>query len=214
MSEEFLAHVFEAFAREDSSNTVMETEGVGLGLAIAKRLVEEMGGEIRCESQPGKGTEFICTYTLKIGTPADLKQKEDVRMDELHLGAKRILLVEDNELNREISREILKGEGFLVEEAADGIEAVEKVVSSKSGHYDLILMDIQMPNMDGYEATRQIRKLQEHGRCDVPIIAVTANAFVEDRRTAIAAGMDAHISKPINVGELNKAILQIFDKSH
>ena len=121
--------------------------------------------------------------------------------------------MEDNELNREISREILKGDGFLVEEAADGLEAVKKVRDAEPGHYDLILMDIQMPNMDGYEATRQIRKLKEKGRFDVPIIAVTANAFVEDRRSAMEAGMDEHISKPIDIGELNKAILRIFGGS-
>ena len=211
MSKAFQRVVFDAFERENSS-AVMGNEGAGLGLAIAKRLVEELGGSITCESEEGKGSEFICTYTFRIGTEADLEQETKVDLAPLHIEGKRVLLVEDNELNREICREILESNGFLVEEAADGDIAVEKVRTAKEGQYDLVLMDVQMPRMNGYEATKRIRALENPTLAQIPVIAVTANAFEEDKRAAKEAGMDAHIPKPINVNELKQTIARLFQK--
>ena len=210
MSPEFCRKVFEAFERENSSST-NGIEGSGLGLAITKRLVDAMGGTITCRSEQGKGSEFTFILTVRVGTEADLPQ--DVITDaegrvlddqELNLSGKRVLLVEDNELNREISRELLANEGILVEEAEDGEMAVQKVRAAKPGYYDMVLMDIQMPKMDGYEATRQIRALSDPALAQIPIVAVTANAFEEDRREAKEAGMNGHIAKPISVKQLRE----------
>lgn len=212
MQEEFRKKIFDAFERENNS-VVTGIEGAGLGLTIVKRLVEEMGGNIQCKSEPGKGSEFTCTFTFRIGTKADLEDETDEDIAHVNVAGKRVLLVEDNALNREISREILAGKGFIVEEANDGDVAVEKVAASPAGYYDLILMDIQMPKMDGYEATRRIRNLPDKKLAGIPIIAVTANAFAEDRRAAIKAGMDGHISKPINISELNKVIISILKEN-
>lgn len=212
MQEEFRKKIFDAFERENNS-VVTGIEGAGLGLTIVKRLVEEMGGNIQCKSEPGKGSEFTCTFTFRIGTKADLENEADEDIVHVNVAGKRVLLVEDNALNREISREILAGKGFIVEEANDGDVAVEKVAASPAGYYDLILMDIQMPKMDGYEATRRIRNLPDKKLAGIPIIAVTANAFAEDRRAAIKAGMDGHISKPINISELNKVIISILKEN-
>ena len=210
MSPEFCRKVFEAFERENSSST-NGIEGSGLGLAITKRLVDAMGGTITCRSEQGKGSEFTFILTVRVGTEADLPQ--DVITDaegrvlddqELNLSGKRVLLVEDNELNREISRELLANEGILVEEAEDGEMAVQKVRAAKPGYYGMVLMDIQMPKMDGYEATRQIRALSDPALAQIPIVAVTANAFEEDRREAKEAGMNGHIAKPISVKQLRE----------
>jgi CheY-like chemotaxis protein len=205
MSEEFRRRVFDAFERENNS-VVSGIEGSGLGLAITKRLVEELGGAITCRSEPGKGSEFVCTYTLRTGTAADAAPELPESGERLHAVGRRVLLVEDNALNREISREILSDAGFLVEEADDGDAAVEKVRWSAPGHYDLILMDVQMPRMDGYEATRRIRALPDPQLSHIPILAVTANAFAEDRQAALEAGMDGHIAKPVSVQALELAI--------
>ena len=210
MSPEFCRKVFEAFERENSSST-NGIEGSGLGLAITKRLVDEMGGTITCRSEQGKGSEFTFILTVRVGTEADLPQDvitdaEGRVLDDqaLNLSGKRVLLVEDNELNREISRELLANEGILVEEAEDGEMAVQKVRAAKPGYYDMVLMDIQMPKMDGYEATRQIRALSDPALAQIPIVAVTANAFEEDRREAKEAGMNGHIAKPISVKQLRE----------
>ena len=212
MEQEFRKRIFEAFERENNS-VVTGVEGAGLGLTIVKRLVEGMGGSISCESEPGKGSEFICTYTMRVGTENDLEQEASMQADQLSVSGKRVLLVEDNALNREISREILESSGFVVDEANDGDVAVEKVTASTPGYYELVLMDIQMPKMDGYEATRRIRALSDEKLAGIPIIAVTANAFEEDRREAVQAGMDGHIAKPINPGQLNKIIAGILNKN-
>ena len=211
MSEEFRRRVFDAFERENNS-VVSGIEGSGLGLAITKRLVEELGGAITCRSEPGKGSEFVCTYTLRTGTAADAAPELPERGERLHAAGRRVLLVEDNALNREISREILSGAGFLVEEADDGDVAVEKVRRSAPGHYDLILMDVQMPRMDGYEATRRIRALPDPQLSHIPILAVTANAFAEDRQAALEAGMDGHIAKPVSVQALELAIARLLSR--
>ena len=211
MSEEFRRRVFDAFERENNS-VVSGIEGSGLGLAITKRLVEELGGAITCRSEPGKGSEFVCTYTLRTGTAADAAPELPESGERLHAAGRRVLLVEDNALNREISREILSDAGFLVEEADDGDAAVEKVRWSAPGHYDLILMDVQMPRMDGYEATRRIRALPDPQLSHIPILAVTANAFTEDRQAALEAGMDGHIAKPVSVQALELAIARLLSR--
>ena len=201
MSEEFMAHVFEAFERENRS-VVTGIEGSGLGLTIAKRLIEQMGGTLTCQSEQGKGTEFVVTIRLKIGSKQDMEASDISKETMLDCEGKRVLLVEDNELNREISCEILRNEGFLVEEAEDGDVAVEMVKNAADGYYDIVLMDIQMPRMSGYEATRHIRALEDTEKSQIPIIAVTANAFEEDKIEAMKAGMNGHIAKPVKVEEL------------
>ncbi len=208
MSEEFCVRVFEAFERERTS-TVDGIQGTGLGLAITKSLLEQMDGDIICRSEKGVGTEFIFTVTFKTGTLDDLPTKVDNIVGKSDFGGKRILLVEDNELNREIANDILEEFGFIMETAEDGDVAVEMVENSQPGHYDLILMDIQMPRMDGYTATRQIRSINDRELASIPIIAMTANAFAEDRQNAIEAGMNEHIAKPIDVPKLISVLQQM-----
>ena len=219
MSPEFCGHVFEAFEREHSSST-NGIEGSGLGLAITKRLVDEMGGTITCQSEQGAGSEFTFVLTFRVGTEEDLPRDVITDADgqileekELDMSGKRVLLVEDNELNREISRELLENEGILVEEAEDGDAAVEIVRNSVPGYYDMVLMDIQMPKMDGYEATRQIRALSDPALSQIPIVAVTANAFEEDRHAAREAGMNGHIAKPISVKQLREQMARCMKTS-
>lgn len=209
MSEEFCARVFEPFEREKTS-TVDGIQGTGLGLAITKSLIDQMDGTINCRSEKGVGTEFIFTVTFKTGTEADLPKKAANLSAKSDFTEKRILLVEDNELNREIAHEILEEYGFLIEAAEDGDIAVDMVKDSVPGYYDLILMDIQMPRMDGYEATREIRKLEDPALANIPIIAMTANAFAEDRKNAMDAGMNEHVAKPIDVPKLINVLQQMF----
>lgn len=205
MSKEFCEHLFQPFEREKTS-IVSGIEGSGLGLAIARHLVEQMGGTITCESEQGKGSRFVITVCFKVGTKEDLEEFQKNGKGVLDCTGKRVLLVEDNELNREISREILLEEGFVVEEADDGDVAVEKIRNSEPGYYDLVLMDVQMPRMNGYEATRQIRALSVPYQSKIPILALTANAFESDKREAMEAGMNGHISKPIRRKELREQI--------
>ena len=199
ISKEFQPHIFEAFAREEQP-VGTSIGGTGLGLSIVKNLVNIMDGTIHLESEKGKGTEFVVSLHLKV----DNEKKTAVPgasddHEKLDVAGKSVLLVEDNELNREIAYEILSGAGFVVDTACDGQEAVEKVLGAPAGTYDIVLMDIQMPRMNGYEAARAIRELQDPGKAGIPIIALTANAFSSDRDEALAAGMDGHISKPIDV---------------
>ena len=213
MSEEFIAHIFEPFSREQTS-TVSGIEGMGLGMAIVKKIVDRMDGTIAVKSRQGKGTEVTVILPFKVsGQPneweANTRKKivqiqrfsEDKNFENLFKG-KKILLTEDNELNREIAVELLKEEGFILDTAEDGTIAVEKMRTAKPGQSDLILMDIQMPIMDGYEATRQIRKLENPETANIPIVAITANAFEEDRQKALEAGMNEHVSKPIDMERL------------
>lgn len=213
MSEEFIAHIFEPFSREQTS-TVSGIEGMGLGMAIVKKIVDRMDGTIAVKSRQGKGTEVTVILPFKVsGQPneweANTRKKivqiqrfsEDKNFENLFKG-KKILLTEDNELNREIAVELLKEEEFILDTAEDGTIAVEKMRTAKPGQYDLILMDIQMPIMDGYEATRQIRKLENPETANIPIVAITANAFEEDRQKALEAGMNEHVSKPIDMERL------------
>lgn len=199
MSEEFQKHVFELFEREqDSTNSGVE--GCGIGLTIIQKLTRLMGGTITVHSVLGQGTEFVIDLKLEVVSEESEKyfiENENSITTDCFRG-KRVLIVEDNELNREITSELLKDEGFLIEEATNGVEAIDKVIHSKSGYFDLILMDIQMPVMDGYKATREIRRMKESALAGIPIVALTANTFEEDKKKCFAAGMNGHIEKPIN----------------
>ena len=206
MSKEFAEKMFRAFERERTS-TDSGQGGTGLGLAITKSIVDLMGGTIEVITSPGSGTEMIIRLKLKIAAEADIAiAQEDESTEEaeesVDFTGKRLLLVEDNEVNREIAVLILSQYGFVIETAENGKIAVEKVIASAAGYYAAILMDIQMPVMDGYEATRQIRSLPDPALANVPILAMTANAFKEDELAAEQAGMQAHIAKPIDVDKM------------
>lgn len=204
MSEEFLKTIFEPFTRAQSS-TVSKIQGSGLGMSITKQLINIMGGSIDIKSKEGVGTEATVVFDFVLADkPAETENKEFV----FDFTGKKILLVEDNEMNREIATDILEDEGFIVDIAEDGNIAVEKVKNSKPGDYDLVLMDVQMPIMDGYEATRQIRAIEDIQLSNIKIIAMTANAFEEDKAVAIEAGMNAHISKPIDVRILKSVLAE------
>lgn len=221
MSEEFLKHLFEPFEREQTS-TISGIQGTGLGLTITKNIIDMMNGSITVESEEGKGTEFTVSFRFRTaeshgktgdvqGVEVQADDKDNEALDELFAG-KKILLAEDNELNQEIAKAILEEAGFVIDIVNDGTEAVETIKRVAAGTYDLILMDIQMPVMDGYEASRTIRALDDTARASVPIIAMTANAFDEDRKNALDAGMNGHISKPIDVTKLMEALKEIFTK--
>ena len=206
MSEEFLAKIFDTFARERNS-TVSGIEGTGLGMSIVKKLVELMGGTIDIKSEQGKGTRVTICFTLKLCSEETEESGE--ANEALELREKRVLLTEDNEMNREIARTILEESGLVVEEAEDGTVAVEKVSMSGPGYYDFVLMDIQMPVMNGYEATKKIRELDNPDLAQIPIIAMTANAFGEDKERALKAGMNAHIAKPVDFKKLLETLQSI-----
>ena len=205
MSEEFQKVQYQLFERERTS-TVTRTEGTGLGLAIVKRLVDMLQGRIECESQVGKGTTYSLYFTLKLLPDRELQAAGTAKKISVQdLVGKEILLVEDNELNMEIAQIVLKKAGLVIDTAENGSEAVAKAQAKR---YDMILMDIQMPVMNGYEATRAIRQLEDKHLADVPIIAMTANAFQEDKEKALSEGMDGHVAKPLKVEELLKTMQQ------
>jgi len=202
MSEDYLPHIFEEFSREHTS-TESKVVGTGLGLPIVKALIDLMGGTIEIESEAGKGTKTTVMIPFEIATQEQIleeqqKEKEFVPED---IKGKRILVAEDNELNAEITLTVLKEKGLLVERAANGKECVEMLKEKPADYYDMILMDIQMPEMDGYQATEMIRNLGD-SRAAVPIVAMTANAFEEDRQKALDADMNAHVSKPVDMNVL------------
>ncbi len=196
MNKEFLSHIFEPFERERTS-TISRTQGVGLGMSITKSLVDLMGGTIRVLSEVDEGTEFVLQFTFKM---QKTEQQPSVGTEYTNdFSGKRLLLVEDNELNMEIANELLCNAGFSVETAQNGQIAVEMVQNSAVGYYDVILMDIQMPVMDGYQATRKIRSLERKDLSEIPIIALTANVLDEDKKKALSNGMNAHIAKPLDI---------------
>ena len=211
MSKEYLPTLFDAFTRERNT-TVGKISGTGLGMPIVKNLVEMQGGTIEVESEPGKGSRFIVTLEHPIADEAHYKPQEQEAKSaqgaEL-LKGKRILLAEDNDLNAEIALFILQNMGLEVERVEDGAQCVSRLEQQPSGTYDLILMDVQMPKMDGYEATQAIRALDDKEKAAIPIVAMTANAFAEDRERALAAGMNGHIAKPIDVKKLERVLLQL-----
>ena len=193
--------MFEAFERERNS-TVSGIQGTGLGMAITKSIVDLMGGVIEVETAPGVGTEFIINVAFELPELSAPDVRDDTESEApaaMDFTGVTLLLVEDNFVNREIATLILQESGFVLDTAENGKEAVDKVTASAPGDYDAILMDIQMPVMDGYEATRAIRGLEDPALADIPIIAMTANAFSEDKKAAEAAGMNGHIAKPIDV---------------
>ena len=206
MSEEFQKHIFEQFARERTS-TVSKIQGTGLGMAITKSLVDMMGGRITVKSEQGKGSEFTISLRFPIGE-AKTGQTPPAAKASAFTG-KKLLVVEDNELNLEIASTLLKEAGFEVDTAENGKIAVEKVEAASADRYDLILMDIQMPEMDGYEATRRIRALPDAKKAALPIVAMTANAFEDDRKNALHAGMNGHIAKPLDIQKLFQVLSEL-----
>ena len=204
MTEEFQKHIFEPFAQEHTGSRT-KFPGTGLGMAIAKNLVEKMGGTITLESEYGVGTTFVIRVPFKIDLDAD-KREEQKDISEKSIKGLHILLAEDNELNMEIAEFLLQNEGADVTKAWNGQEAVELFRKSGPGGFDVILMDIMMPVMNGYEATKMIRSLDREDAKEIPIIAMTANAFTEDRIRAKEAGMDEHVAKPVDVELLIKVI--------
>ncbi len=210
MSEEFQKKAFEQFERERTS-TESGVSGSGLGLSIIKRLADLMGGHAEIVSELGRGTEISVYLPLPFaeeGTPSGGRELSEA----LALEGKRVLLVEDNEFNREIGRYILEELGMRVEEAENGLVSVNRLLEAPVGYFDLVLMDLQMPIMDGYTATKEIRGIKEPSVASIPILAMTANAFEEDKQRCLAVGMNGHIGKPIDVGVLAKALSELWKK--
>lgn len=209
MSQDYLPHIFEEFSREHTS-TETRVAGTGLGLPIVKSLVDRMGGTIEVESEEGKGTRFIMKFSFPVSLENQVREKEKQNIPDIteKLEGKRILLAEDNELNAEIAETVLEETGIKVKHVEDGIQCIEELKKMPEKYYDVILMDVQMPNMDGYTATQRIRDLDD-SRAEIPIIAMTANAYDEDRRKAQEAGMDGFLAKPLDVDEMMCLLAQI-----
>lgn len=209
MSQDYLPHIFEEFSREHTS-TETRVAGTGLGLPIVKSLVDRMGGTIEVESEEGKGTRFIMKFSFPVSLENQVREKEKQNIPDIteKLEGKRILLAEDNELNAEIAGTVLEETGIKVKHVEDGIQCIEELKKMPEKYYDVILMDVQMPNMDGYTATQRIRDLDD-SRAEIPIIAMTANAYDEDRRKAQEAGMDGFLAKPLDVDEMMRLLAQI-----
>ena len=202
MSQEFQKHIFEPFERERTS-TVSKVEGSGIGMGIVKKLVGLMGGTVEVESKIGVGSTFTVTIPCRIASQEETQAKRDTTSsDKKSLSGTKILLAEDNDLNAEIAVELLQEEGCTVDRAKDGVECVDMLEKAANGTYQLILMDIQMPVMNGYDAAKKIRRMEDLPKADIPIIAMTANAFSEDKQAALDAGMNDHVSKPINMNVL------------
>ena len=206
ISKEYVPYIFDAFTRERSSSE-SGIIGTGLGLRIVKSFVDLMNGDISVKSEPGKGTCFTVEISCRKIPEEELQQQMEEQPENVSLAGRRLLLAEDNGLNAEIAMTILQDADAEVELAADGKIAVDKLQDVPAGYYDAILMDIQMPNMNGYEATKAIRKLTDE-RAKMPIIAMTANAFEEDRQAALAAGMDDYVAKPVEISELFRTIMK------
>ena len=202
MSQEFQKHIFEPFERERTS-TVSKVEGSGIGMGIVQKLVGLMGGTVEVESKIGVGSTFTVTIPCRIASQEETQAKRDTTpSDEKSLRGVKILLTEDNDLNAEIATELLQEEGCTVDRAKDGVECVDMLEKAANGTYQVILMDIQMPVMNGYDAAKKIRRMEDSPKADIPIIAMTANAFSEDKQAALDAGMNDHVAKPINMNVL------------
>ena len=207
ISEEYVPHLFEAFTRERSSSE-SGIIGTGLGLRIVKSFVDLMEGDISVQSELGKGSCFTVTIPCRMVAEQELQKQVEEQPEKISLTGRRLLLAEDNGLNAEIAMTILQDAGAEVELAADGKIAVDMLKAVPNGYYDAVLMDIQMPNMNGYQATRAIRKFPDE-RAKIPIIAMTANAFEEDRQAALSAGMDDYVAKPVEIAELFRTIMKV-----
>ena len=208
MSEEFQKHIFESFSQERSSSD-SGIEGSGLGMGIVKKLVDLMNGKITVQSKPGAGSTFTITLPLKIANAEERNPKHaDGQLNIKKLEGKRVLLVEDNDLNAEIATELLTEEGIMIERAENGVACIDMLNKAKQNYYSLILMDIQMPIMNGYEASRRIRELKDGNKSQIPIVAMTANAFEEDKKMALASGMNDHVAKPIDMNVLLPTIMK------
>ena len=207
MSAEFVDHIFDPFERERTS-TISGIQGTGLGMSITKSLVDMMHGTIAVNSTKGKGSTFTIELMLELNSsrPVVTPAKAHHLKPNHHMRGSRILLVDDNDLNREIAITLLEDEGFTVEYAVDGQEAVSKLTTSGADYFQLVLMDVQMPVMNGYEATRTIRHLDDERLSRIPILAMTADAFEEDRQKALRCGMDGHLTKPIEMDKLFEAL--------
>ncbi len=210
MSEEYLPHIYEEFSREHST-TENKVPGTGLGLPIIKSMIELMGGSIQVESRQGIGTKFTIDLSFDMALKEEVYGSEDtIESSAIHtIKGKRILLVEDNELNAEIAKTVLEDIGALITRAENGQQALELFKEKPAGTFDVILMDLMMPVMDGYTATRKIRELERSDAKTVPIIAMTANAFQEDAEKCIAVGMNAHLAKPLDIEKMKKTIKSI-----
>lgn len=212
MSQEYVEHIFDDFSRENNSTT-SGVSGTGLGMGIVKKLVDMLGATIEIHSEKGKGTSVTVVMPHKIADESQVEKDDDAQViDDSLLKGRRVLLAEDNDLNADIAEELLGDVGLQVERASDGIICISKLETAQAGYYDLILMDVQMPNMDGYQATRIIRKLSDKNKANIPIIAMTANAFAKDRADALASGMNDHIIKPISIGKLVTVISKYIGK--
>ena len=202
MSQEFQKHIFEPFEREHTS-TVSKVEGSGIGMGIVKKLVGLMGGTVEVESKIGVGSTFTVTIPCRVASEDDTQAKRETTLsDKKSLSGVKILLAEDNDLNAEIAAELLQEEGCTVDRAKDGVECVDLLEKAANGTYQLILMDIQMPVLNGYDAAKKIRRMGDPQKAGIPIIAMTANAFSEDKQAALDAGMNDHVAKPINMNVL------------
>ena len=213
MSEEFLPSLFEAFARERNT-TDGKIAGTGLGMPIIKKYIDMMHGTIEVESKQGEGSKFTVTLEYRIADKSYYERATEKfsDMDETRISGKHILLAEDNDLNAEIAEFILEDMGLIVDRVEDGVQCVSRIEQKPAGTYDLILMDIQMPNMDGYRATEMIRGLSDKDKATIPIIAMTANAFEEDRKKALAKGMNGHIAKPVDAEKVEKTICGVLSR--
>ena len=214
MSEEFLPSLFEAFARERNT-TDGKIAGTGLGMPIIKKYIDMMYGTIEVESKQGEGSKFTVTLEYRIADKSyyeqDTEKSSDVDETD-RISGKHILLAEDNDLNAEIAQFILEDMGLMVDRVEDGVQCVSRIEQKPAGTYDLILMDIQMPNMDGYKATEVIRDLSDKNKANIPIIAMTANAFEEDRKKALAKGMNGHIAKPVDIEKMREILQNTFKR--
>ena len=201
IAKEFLPHLFEAFSREHDT-THSKIAGTGLGMTIVKRLTELMGGTVEAESEIGRGTKLTVVIPHRIASETDIRGGKAEEPALVDFSGKRILIAEDNDLNAEIAKELLTEMGFDVERAQDGDICVSMVERAEEGYYDLILMDIQMPNMTGYQAAAALRKMDDPSKAGIPIVAMTANAFEGDKKNAYAAGMNAHLAKPVDIQKM------------
>lgn len=211
MSEEFQKHLYEPFAQENDTGR-SNYSGTGLGLPIVKQLIEHMGGSIEFTSKKDKGTTFVVKIALIVDNSYKRQEQEDIKIEKISVDGINILLVEDNEINMQIARELLEAKGAVITEAHDGKEAIQIFETSKEGAFDIILMDIMMPEMNGLDATRYIRGLKRSDATAIPIFAMTANAFIEDINQSREAGMNEHFSKPLNMDNVIKTIWQYTKK--